>query len=319
MPLIVPEPGWKYDRPLLTHCATKADIETLKSQAIHAWIIEKNLDLAEQLWELINDLATDSQDRKLSRESLLKIVQERQATGTAIPQQLQNPAREGLATSLPASPLSPAKLALTNPQDLGKGRLAGEKYGLDLDASPRETQKPIEDDLSSEKGIDYTKLRDLLEAQKWKEADQETYEVMIRAVGKKDGSWFTPEELLKFPCKDLKTINALWVKYSNEHFGFSVQKQIYVECGAKLDGKYPGDEIWEKFGDRVGWRKDGNWLSYDRLNPSFSSPKGMFPLGGLEVVRLRFFPFGGVCGGGWVDGVWVCASSLASRLAECNR
>lgn len=133
-------------------------------------------------------------------------------------------------------------------------------------------------DLSSEKGIDYTKLRDLLKAQKWKEADQETYEVMIRAVEKKSGDWFSSDELLNFPCTDLKTIDGLWVKYSKGQFGFSVQKQIYVECGAKLDGKYPGDKIWERFCDRVGWRKDGQWLHHSDLSPSLSSQKGFFPI-----------------------------------------
>jgi hypothetical protein len=44
-----------------------------------------------------------------------------------------------------------------------------------------------DDDLSSEKSIDYGKLRWLLKAQNWKAADRETYEVMIRAVGKKSG------------------------------------------------------------------------------------------------------------------------------------
>ncbi|MGI0486914.1 caspase, EACC1-associated type [Pantanalinema rosaneae CENA516] len=133
------------------------------------------------------------------------------------------------------------------------------------------------DDLSSEKGIDYTTLRDLLKAQDWKAADRETYRVMIRAVGKEEGKGFTQDELLNFPCTDLKTIDALWVKYSKGHFGFSVQKKIYVECGGKLNGEYPGDEIWEKFGDRVGWRKDGQWLNYSDLNPSLSSPQGNFP------------------------------------------
>jgi hypothetical protein len=136
-----------------------------------------------------------------------------------------------------------------------------------------------EDDLKTERGIDYTRLRDLLKARKWREADQETYEVMIRAVGKKSGDWFTTDELLNFPCTDLRTIDGLWVKYSQGKFGFSVQKKIYVECGAKPDGKYPGDKIWYKFCERVGWRKDGSYLSYDDLtaNPSFS-PTGEFPL-----------------------------------------
>jgi hypothetical protein len=66
-----------------------------------------------------------------------------------------------------------------------------------------------EDDLSSEKGVDYTKLRDLLAAQKWKEADYETYLVMLQAVGRKENEWIKREELLTFPCADLGTIDQL--------------------------------------------------------------------------------------------------------------
>ena len=141
---------------------------------------------------------------------------------------------------------------------------------------PTQPVKP-EDDLSSEKGIDYGKLRDLLKARQWKEADKETYELILRAVGRKLGDYIREKELLNFPCTDLKTIDRLWVKYSQGRFGFSVQKKIYVECGAKLDGKYPGDKVWEEFGDRVGWRKDGDWLSYSDLDVSLSSPQGLFP------------------------------------------
>ncbi|MGB3135244.1 MAG: GUN4 domain-containing protein [Nodosilinea sp.] len=72
--------------------------------------------------------------------------------------------------------------------------------------------------------------------------------------------------------------HRLWVKYSNGKFGFSVQKQIYVECGARLDGNYPGDKIWYDSCDRVGWRKSGKYLHYNDLqaNPSLS-PTGEFP------------------------------------------
>lgn len=140
--------------------------------------------------------------------------------------------------------------------------------------------------LASEKGIDYTRLRDLLAAKNWKEADQETYRVMIQAVGKKESYYFTEREVLNFPCTDLRTIDRLWVKYSNGHFGFSVQKEIYLSVGGKADGKYY-KEAWEKFGDRVGWRVKNSWI-YDRdVNNSFptiyylkvdtSSPRGNFP------------------------------------------
>ncbi len=162
--------------------------------------------------------------------------------------------------------------------------------------------------LRSEKGIDYTHLRDLLKAGKWLEADEETYEVMIRAVGSKSGDWFTRDELLNFPCTDLRTLDGLWVKYSQGTFGFSVQKKIYVECGAKLDGAYPGDEIWHTFCERVGWRKGNSYLYHTDLkaNPSFS-PTGEFPRYAVCVGWAE----------SWVGSGWV-VSSLAPRLVNCS-
>ena len=66
---------------------------------------------------------------------------------------------------------------------------------------------------------------------------------MLEAVGRKENDWIRAAELKNFPCADLRTIDALWVKYSQGKWGFNVQKRIYVECGAKLDGNYPGDKI----------------------------------------------------------------------------
>ncbi|MHC5723150.1 MAG: GUN4 domain-containing protein [Nostoc sp.] len=139
------------------------------------------------------------------------------------------------------------------------------------------------DDLSSEKGIDYTRLRDLLAAKNWEKADEETYLVMIQAVGKKDDDYFnyfnfTSDELLNFPCTDLRTIDRLWVKYSNGHFGFSVQKEIYLSVGGKADGKYYKG-AWEKFGDRIGWRVESSWISYSEVTFTFdtSAQRGNVP------------------------------------------
>jgi uncharacterized glyoxalase superfamily protein PhnB len=149
----------------------------------------------------------------------------------------------------------------------------------------------------------YRKLEEYLKAEQWKEADYETYRLMITTVGKEEGQLFEPEELLNFPCEELLTIDRLWVQYSRGLFGFSVQKQIYVECGAKLDGKYPGSEIWNAFGDRVGWRQKGKWLSYDDLNLSFSSTKGNFPFPDINAL---------FCGNCFV------VPALAFRLIKCR-
>jgi len=176
-------------------------------------------------------------------------------------------------------------------------------------SAPRQAPAPEQDDLSSERfGANYyANLRDLLKVQDWYAADKETNRAMCQVMDRQKEGWLRVEDIQKFPCPDLRNIDRLWVKYSNGRFGFSVQKQIYVECGATLDGKYPGDEIWRKFGDRVGWRKDSNWLSYSDLNPPFSSPQEIFPCWG---VWWRIF-FGGEWGWGY--------SSLARRLVDCNR
>ncbi|MGA1265459.1 MAG: GUN4 domain-containing protein, partial [Prochlorothrix sp.] len=152
----------------------------------------------------------------------------------------------------------------------------------------------------------YRTLEALLAAQDWKKADQETYRLMITTVGKEEGQWFEREELLNFPCEDLLAIDGLWRKYSQGRYGFSVQKEIYVKCGAKLDGQYPGDKIWEKFGDSVGWRvENGKWLRYDNLKWGGTGVPGHLPF--VTGVGLYWFGGGGV------------VSSLASRLVDCSR
>ncbi|MDJ0732282.1 MAG: GUN4 domain-containing protein [Crocosphaera sp.] len=115
-------------------------------------------------------------------------------------------------------------------------------------------------ELKSEKGVDYTKLRDLLAAGKWKEADQETANVMLEATNRVSERWLRVEDIDNFPCDDLRTIDQLWVHYSKGKFGFSVQKKIYVD---ELGGTTDYDEnIWYKFCNRIGWRRTGRYVDY---------------------------------------------------------
>ena len=56
------------------------------------------------------------------------------------------------------------------------------------------------------------------------------------------------------------------------HFGFSVQKKIWLEVGGKGD--------WEtecKLDDRVGWRKGGSWLNYSDQTFNKAAPPGHLP------------------------------------------
>ncbi|NET29154.1 P-loop NTPase fold protein [Okeania sp. SIO1I7] len=72
------------------------------------------------------------------------------------------------------------------------------------------------------------------------------------------------EAIDNFPSDDFRTVDQLWEKYSNGKFGFRVQKQIYKQIFVNSEQTQRGNqEIWNKFGEEVGWRKGDNWLSYD--------------------------------------------------------
>ena len=102
--------------------------------------------------------------------------------------------------------------------------------------------------------VNYENLRDLLAAGKWKEADQETELCMLKVARRELESCLKEEDINNFPCRDLRTIDLLWVKHSNGKFGFSVQKEIYQSLGGT---RQYNSKILEGFGDNVGWRQEG--------------------------------------------------------------
>jgi GUN4-like/NACHT domain len=115
----------------------------------------------------------------------------------------------------------------------------------------------------------YAKLERLLQAGEWRKADQETYRLMIQTCGKDQGSGFSRQDLEEFPCWDLLRIDKLWVEASKGHFGFSVQKKIWEQCGSPMS--YNDD--YKKFMTEVGWRKGENFVSYSdfKFSPIHSS------------------------------------------------
>ncbi|MDD1469537.1 GUN4 domain-containing protein, partial [Dolichospermum sp. ST_sed5] len=92
------------------------------------------------------------------------------------------------------------------------------------------TIKPLQTPSESKEskiGQDYTTLKKYLAAGKWKEADAETARVMLAVAKREKEGWLDFGSIDNFPCEDLRTIDQLWVKYSDGKFGFSVQKRIY--------------------------------------------------------------------------------------------
>ncbi|NES82141.1 MAG: hypothetical protein F6K10_12470 [Moorea sp. SIO2B7] len=61
--------------------------------------------------------------------------------------------------------------------------------------------------LKSDVGADYCKLRDLLAAKKFKEADQERRRVMLIVALVDTKGYFNYKDIEQFPCTDLRTID----------------------------------------------------------------------------------------------------------------
>ena len=120
----------------------------------------------------------------------------------------------------------------------------------------------------------YQKLKQFLEAGKWKEADEETFRIMLAVTQREKEGWLDETSIDNFPCDDLRTIDDLWIKYSNGRFGFSVQKQIYEGLGGTR--KY-NDQIWAAFGDKVGWRQGERRLWYKDVTFNIFAPQGHLP------------------------------------------
>ncbi len=140
--------------------------------------------------------------------------------------------------------------------------------------------------LLSARRVDYTRLRNLLTAGKWKEADRETLRVMLEATNQESRYCLETTDINQFPCEDLRTIDQLWVNYSKRRFGFSVQKQIYQNLGGSVEYN---QLVWEAFGDCVGWRRNIEgieyWIDYTDFTFSLDARLGHLPTW-VELFRL---------------------------------
>lgn len=161
--------------------------------------------------------------------------------------------------------------------------------------------------LDSACNIDYRPLQALLEAGRWQEADRETYQMMLAARELQPGVRLNASDVQEFPCRDLRTLDYLWVNWSGGRFGFSIQKQIWREVGGRTDLNYANLQLlgrggrsgWringpiERFGNRVGWRDRSEWLDFESLLFNPNAPDGHLPawyLGAIGLAQMvRFF------------------------------
>ena len=120
--------------------------------------------------------------------------------------------------------------------------------------------------VSHASGMDYRNLQQLLSAQNWKDADKETYSIMLKISERENVCWLDDGDIRKFPRYDLHIINQLWVKYSDGKFGFSIQKQIL--------------QNHQQFTARCGWIENiakNELIKYEDYNFTLDANRGHLP------------------------------------------
>ena len=145
---------------------------------------------------------------------------------------------------------------LCSEMTLNNEQKSGKKYIFENDSI-----KKLLEVLSPQQSLPskYFKLREFLAAKKWKEADYETYQVMLQVAGREEQGYLEEEDIEKFPCTELYIVDKLWVKYSDNKFGFSVQKKIIKDLGFERYKKENYKEVWKLFIATVGWDDEVNY------------------------------------------------------------
>ncbi|MGB3694030.1 MAG: GUN4 domain-containing protein [Spirulinaceae cyanobacterium] len=141
-----------------------------------------------------------------------------------------------------------------------------------LQESPRQLETELEVEYEELKlkliTLLYQPLENYLKNGQWEKADEETLKIMHIVAGVKEEEFFIPsrsslndDNIEEFSCEDLHKINNLWVKYSNGKLGFTVQRDIWLECGGQLADEYEW-ETYQKFAEKVKWynREKDEWF-----------------------------------------------------------
>lgn len=146
--------------------------------------------------------------------------------------------------------------------------------------------------LLSEVDADYTQLRNFLVKRDWLEADAETTKLILTISGKnqRDYESLRIEDIERFPCIDLCTIDLLWQYYSGGKFGFSCQNNLWeIICKRRRD--QASFSMFSKLvsGYLKWWLPEKGWVTSNLITLELSEiPVGHFPRWGLLILPLSF-------------------------------
>lgn len=107
----------------------------------------------------------------------------------------------------------------------------------------------------SDRDIDYGDLQMLLVQQDYQQADKLTNQKLcaIAGEGALERKWVYFTEVSQFPLIDLQAIDILWGLYSEDKFGWSKQRDLWMRLG----------QDWERLWLQLQWKSaEGTWTRY---------------------------------------------------------
>lgn len=179
--------------------------------------------------------------------------------------------------------------------------------------------------LRSERGVDYSTLKHLLEKGKWKEADQETLKIFLNAAYRERQGWLKLEDFAKLPSLDICMINQLWTQYSAERFGLANQSEIWATISLSAERTKIVRDFCRACGSAerrrglVGWWSGDRILSLEEIYSCLNSV-GTPQSSPQEFKSISKGLLPAVAHWSWVEtGKEVyCLSTLFARVESCR-
>ena len=141
-------------------------------------------------------------------------------------------------------------------------------------------------------------LEQLLSAKKWGEANDKTWELLLKeSDGNNDGN-LNSFEVDNLSCKTLMDLDIKWSRASSGEYGFRVQRGIYSASHGDWSRDKPESNIYKytEFAKKVGWFNNVEEISQDIPTTTLYYQKkpnrGFYPIWFVSGKTIGKLPFG---------------------------
>lgn len=141
-------------------------------------------------------------------------------------------------------------------------------------------------------------LEQLLAAKKWGQANDKTWEILLKEGDADQSGDLDSFEVKNLECSTLKYLDVKWQQTSGGEYGFKVQRGIYSAYHSEYNRDNPESNIdkYTAFAQKVGWFNNIQEISKDLSSNSLYSRKktnrGFYPIWFVYGEKIEKIPFG---------------------------